>query len=159
MQTNVSPARSRRNHQIAPGNFGLGLVPSEDSSGGRRRIGSITKQGNAYARAMLVEAAWCILRLREEGEPLKRWGQAIAARRGERIAVVALARRLAGVLWAMWRDGTVYEPSRLGHKMAQGLHWEAQSLELRAAALHRAARKTRRRTVSSTPLGQRAKIH
>jgi transposase len=123
----------------------LGLVPGEDSSGGRRRIGAITKQGNSYARAMLVEAAWCILRLRDDSDPLKRWAEAIAERRGKRIAVVALARRLAGVMWAMWRDGTVYEPARLGRKMAQGLDREAQGLDLRAAALRRAATKTARR--------------
>jgi transposase len=123
----------------------LGLVPGEDSSGGRRRIGAITKHGNSYARAMLVEGAWCVLRLRDDSDPLKRWAEAIAARRGTRIAVVALARRLAGVMWAMWRDGTVYEPARLGRRMAGGLEREAQGLDVRAAALRRAASKTARR--------------
>jgi transposase len=134
--------RFSRAHQVESY---LGLVPGEDSSGGRRRIGAITKQGNSYARAMLVEAAWCILRLGDDSDPLKRWGEAIAARRGKRIAVVALARRLAGVMWAMWRDGTVYESARLGRGMARGLEREAQSLDLRAHALRRAASKTARR--------------
>jgi transposase len=134
--------RFERAHQVESY---LGLVPSEDSSGGRRRIGAITKKGNAYARAMLVEAAWCVLRLSDDKDPLKQWGQAIAERRGKRIAVVALARRMAGVLWAMWRDGTVYEPARLGPRMARGLERAAQNLDTRAAALRRAAKKTTRR--------------
>jgi transposase len=78
----------------------LGLVPCEDSSGGRRRLGSITKQGNSYARAMLVQAAWSVLRCGDESDPLVRWGHAVGERRGKRIAVIALARRLAGVLWS-----------------------------------------------------------
>jgi len=124
----------------------LGLVPGEDSSGGRRRIGSITKQGNSYARALLVEAAWCVLKQRNADDPLRRWAEAIVHRRGKQVAVVAVARRLAGVLWAMWRDNTVYEPARLGIKMARGIEREAQRLDVRAEALRRAAKKVARPT-------------
>ena len=123
----------------------LGLAPSEDTTGGKRRIGSITKKGNAYMRALLIESAQSILRLKDPDDPLRGWGQAVAERRGQRIAVVALARRLACVLWAMWRDGTVYEPARLATKVARGWKEQAQSIELRAAALERAAKKTRPR--------------
>ena len=84
----------------------LGLVPSEDSSGGKRRLGGISKRGNPYMRALLVQSAWCILRLRDTSDPIKAWADSLAERRGKRVAVVAIARRLAGVLWAMWRDGT-----------------------------------------------------
>jgi transposase len=84
----------------------LGLVPSEDTTGGKRRLGAITKRGNSYLRAPLVQAAWIILRLPGRTNALQRWALRIAERRGKRIAVIALARRLAGVLWAMWRDGT-----------------------------------------------------
>jgi hypothetical protein len=45
----------------------------------------------------------------KDGDPLARWARQLVRRRGARIAVVALARRLAGVLWAVWRDGTVYD--------------------------------------------------
>ena len=56
---------------------------------------------------MLVEAAWTILRRRSAANAeLHDWVAAIAARRGSRVAVVALARKLAGILFAMWRDGT-----------------------------------------------------
>lgn len=133
--------RFRHAHQVASY---LGLVPSEDSTGGRRRLGAITKQGNSYLRHLLVQAAWSTLRTRGD-DPLKRWGQAVAKRRGKRIAVVALARRLAGVLWAILRDRSVYEPERVGLASACGLQAQAQSVELQARALERAAIKLRKR--------------
>ena len=92
----------------------LGLVPAERSSGERRRLGHITKAGNPHVRWLLVEAAWGILRSRRpEVAALRAWALRIAARRGKRIAVVALARRLAGILFAMWRDETTYDPSKI----------------------------------------------
>lgn len=90
----------------------LGLVPSEYSSGDRKHRGRITKRGNARMRSLLVEAGWRILRSRKsESAHLRAWAMQIAARRGKRIAVVALARRLAGILYAMWRDGSEYRAS------------------------------------------------
>lgn len=92
----------------------LGLVPCEDSSAERRRRGAITKAGNGRARWLLVEAGWRLLRATAPAAaPLRAWGQGIAARRGKHVAAVALARRLAGVLYAMWRDGTDYDGPRL----------------------------------------------
>ena len=88
----------------------LGLVPSEHSSGERQHRGTLTKAGNPRMRFLLVEAAWCILRSRSaQTQELRRWAERIATRRGRRVAVVALARRLAGILYAMWRDGTEYQ--------------------------------------------------
>jgi transposase len=87
----------------------LGLVPSEYSSGERQLRGRITKRGNPRMRWLLVEAAWRILRApAAEGTALKAWTEGIAARRGKRIAVVALARRLAGILYVLWRDDVDY---------------------------------------------------
>ena len=92
----------------------LGLVPGERSSGDLRRIGPITKAGNRRARWLLVEAAWRILRSKDAaGAPLRAWARPIVARRGSRIAVVAVARRLAGILYAMWRDGASYDAGKL----------------------------------------------
>jgi transposase len=139
----VDEARRFRNaHQVEAY---IGLVPSEDSSGGRggrhRRIGAITKQGNSYLRAMLIQAAWSIMRLRDKDDPLKVWAEAVASRRGKRIAVVALARRLAGVLWAMWRKDALYDPGRLAAASAQGTASSATRIASRAALLAKAAKK------------------
>jgi len=123
----------------------LGLVPAEKTTGDLRRLGAITKQGNSYLRSLLVETCWGILKLRNSDDPLHCWVKAVAKRRGNRIAVVALARRLAGVLWAMWRDGTAYEPDRVGYRSARGLGRQAQDIQLRAAAMARAADKARQR--------------
>ena len=92
----------------------LGVVPSERSSGEKRQLGRITKAGNGRMRWLLVEAAWQILRSKSPNTAaLRAWTLTIAQRRGKRIAVVALARRLAGVLYAMWRDGVAYDPQRI----------------------------------------------
>ncbi len=123
----------------------LGLVPGENTTGGKRRLGSITKHGNTYARSMLVQSAWQILRAGDPGDPLRRWAEALTKTRGKRIAAVALARRLAGVLWAMWRDGTVYDPGLHARESAKGLKTHAQSQELRAQAMMRVAKKIQRR--------------
>jgi transposase len=90
----------------------IGLVPSEDSSAERRHRGHITKAGPSELRSVLVQAAWVYWRTTKHG-PLRRWVDALAARRGKRIAVVALARRLSRILFAIWRDGTTFHESRL----------------------------------------------
>ena len=92
----------------------LGVVPGERSSGEKRRVGRITKAGNTRVRYLLVEAGWRILRSKgDDTAALRAWALAIAARRGKRIAVVALARRLAGITYAMWRDGRAYDAAQL----------------------------------------------
>jgi len=93
----------------------LGLVPSEDSSADYRRRGHITKAGNPRMRWLLVQAAWAVWHSKHaDAQPLRAWAQRIAHRRGRSVAVVALARRLAGILFAMWRDETPFEAARLG---------------------------------------------
>ena len=123
----------------------LGLVPSERSTGEHRRLGAITKQGNSYARAMLMQTSWGILRRTSGADPLQCWAQAVARRRGKFIAAVALARRIAGVLWAMWRDDAAYDPARVGLRSATGLARQAEDIEFRAAAMKRVATKARTR--------------
>lgn len=88
----------------------LGLVPSEYSSGERQQRGRINKAGPNRARYLLVEAALAILRRRSaQTAALHEWAMKIKERRGMKIAVVALARKLAGMLYAMWRDGTDFK--------------------------------------------------
>ena len=96
----------------------LGLVPGESSSSERQQRLSITKAGPRALRWVLVQAAWALhLRCRRpEAIPLQLWAQRIEQRRGRRTAIVALARKLAGILFAIWRDGSVYDGGR-GAKM------------------------------------------
>ena len=87
----------------------LGLVPLEDSSGNRRRLGHITKQGSSILRFLLVEAAQVTVR------SLPKWRSKylhLMMRRGRKIAKVAMARRLAVQLFWMWRKGWDYEQVR-----------------------------------------------
>ena len=84
----------------------LGLVPLEESSGNRRRLGHITKQGNSLLRFLMVEAAQVTVR------SIPEWRSKyfhLAMRRGRRIAKVAMARKLAVRLYWMWRQGWDYE--------------------------------------------------
>jgi transposase len=90
----------------------LGLVPGEDSSSKRKRRTGITKAGPPRVRWALAQAAWA-LRLARKKDPLVLWAAEIEKRRGKMIAMTALARRLAGVLYALWRDGTRYNPFHL----------------------------------------------
>ena len=127
----------------------LGLVPGETTTGGKQRLGSITKHGNTHARKMLVQSAWQILRAGKPEDPLHRWASDLVKTRGKKIAAVALARKLAGVLWAMWRDGTFYDPGSHAQESTRGLRASAQSQALRAEAMKRVAKKIKRR--ESTP--------
>jgi len=84
----------------------LGLVPLEESSGNRQRLGHITKQGNSLLRFLLVEAAQVTVR------SLPEWRSKyfhLAMRRGRKIAKVAMARRLAVRMFWMMRKGWDYE--------------------------------------------------
>jgi transposase len=90
----------------------LGLAPGESSSSERQHRLGITKAGSTTVRWTLVQAAWVIRSTcrSPEARPLQLWAMEIEKRRGKRIATVALARKLAGILYALWRDGTTYQP-------------------------------------------------
>jgi transposase len=90
----------------------IGLVPREDSSAERRHRGHITKAGPRELRSLLVQAAWACWRSRGSGT-LRAWVERLAGRRGKRIAVVALARRLSRILFALWRDQSVFNAAML----------------------------------------------
>lgn len=90
----------------------LGLVPGEHSSSTRKQRTGITKAGPPRVRWALVQACWSFRRT-SKNDPLVDWALEVEKRRGKKVAIIALARRLAGVMYAMWRDGTRYEPRRL----------------------------------------------
>lgn len=90
----------------------LGLTPREHSSGLRRRLGRISKRGDRYLRTLLVHGARSVLfasRRRQEPEQLRSWAMALEKRNGYTKAAVALANKLARIVWAVWRhDEAVY---------------------------------------------------
>jgi len=86
----------------------IGLIPSEDSSAGRQRLGHISKQGNALLRYLLGEAAQAAVRCDADW---RRRYMHLAMRREKNIAKVAMARRIAVRLYWMWRNGWEYGPS------------------------------------------------
>lgn len=90
----------------------IGLVPREDSSAERRHRGHITKAGPRELRSLLIQAAWVCWR-HPGSATLKAWVERLAARRGKRIAVVALARRLSRILFAVWRDETTFDGTKI----------------------------------------------
>jgi len=97
----------------------LGLVPSMNASGEREFRGGITKHGDCVARALLNNAALHIMRSKDPSvRALHDWALALAQRRGGKkkggnsIARSALARRLARIMFAMWRDGTDFTAER-----------------------------------------------
>jgi transposase len=92
----------------------LGRVPREASSGERQRKGAITKAGPSRMRVLLIQSAWHVWRSPSGSAALHAWVRRLADRRGRRIAVVAMARRLARILWAMWRDARVFDAARIG---------------------------------------------
>jgi transposase len=90
-------------------------VPREYSSGERQPRGPITKAGHSRTRWLLIQAAVSILRRRPpQAEALRTWTLRIAARRGKQIAVVALARRLAGILYGGCGMAACSSPTTFG---------------------------------------------
>ena len=84
----------------------LGLTPKQNSSGGKEKLGAITKQGNRYIRKMLVVGATSVLRVaRKRGGALAEWIVALRARKPEKLAAVALANKLARIAWAIMTTG------------------------------------------------------
>ena len=88
----------------------LGLVPRENSSGDKRRLGSVTKAGNETLRRYLIHGARAVLKRssRYKNDPMFLWAQRIEAKRGTNKATVALAHKLARIAFAVCRDGVEY---------------------------------------------------
>jgi transposase len=84
------------------------MIPSEDSSAGKQRLGHVSKQGNSLLRFLLVEAAQAAARIHPDW---RRRYIHLALRRHKSIAKVALGRRLAVRLYWMWRNGCEYSQS------------------------------------------------
>jgi transposase len=87
----------------------LGLTPGENSSSDRKQRTGLTKAGAVKVRWALIQAAWVARRYYKD-DPMVQWSREVEKRRGKHVAVVGLARRLAGVLYAMWRNHRTYDP-------------------------------------------------
>jgi transposase len=94
------------NHLVAY----LGLAPSTYDSGDKQRHGHITKQGPRLLRALLVELAHQCRRIKH---PLNPYYRDLTVRKGKKCAVVAIAARLARILWQMWRKNTPFDVGKL----------------------------------------------
>jgi transposase len=108
-----NPQRFQRSRDV--GAF-VGLTPRRDQSGGRDPQLRITKAGNPFLRRLLVQAAQYILGPFGPDSDLRRFGEAMMERGGanaKKRAVVAVARKLAVLLHALWKTGSVYEPVRI----------------------------------------------
>ncbi len=91
----------------------VGLVPREDSTGGKRKLGPISKQGDRYLRRILVVGAHAVLkraRLHPQKYP---WLTQLLARRPFKVVAIALANKMARVAWALLAKGGTYRVPRL----------------------------------------------
>lgn len=90
----------------------LGLVPRQWSTGGKTRLGHITKRGDAYLRTLLILGARAALQMAaRRNDRLSRWAKALKERVGYHKAVVALAAKNARIVWALLAAGTAFKPA------------------------------------------------
>jgi transposase len=93
----------------------IGLVPKQNSSGGKDKLGSISKQGDRYLRGLFVAGALAVIRYAKiHGTKHRPWLTALLARRPSKVAAIALANKIARIAWAMMARGERYkEPAAL----------------------------------------------
>jgi len=88
----------------------IGLVPKQNSSGGKDRLGSISKQGDRYLRSLFTAGALAVIRYAKiHGTKHRPWLAALLARRPTKVAAIALANKLARMAWAMMAKGERYK--------------------------------------------------
>jgi transposase len=88
----------------------LGLTPGQYSSGGKSRLGRITKAGDSYLRSLLVLGARAVLAAAgNKSDPISRWARSVAERRGYWRAVIAIAAKNARMAWAVLKRGEAFE--------------------------------------------------
>lgn len=93
----------------------LGLTPREYSSGRRRRLGRISKYGDVYLRMLLTHGARAVLwtaKARKQTDRLRAWALKIERERGHNKAAIALANKLARIIWAVWKNGDEYREAQ-----------------------------------------------
>lgn len=97
----------------------LGLTPRQHSSGGKTRLGQITRRGDRYLRTLLVNGARALLRYVGRKNDIKSiWAARVMQRRHVNVAAVALAAKQARIIWAMLAKGTTYSPAQTATSLA-----------------------------------------
>jgi transposase len=91
----------------------IGLVPREDSTGGKRKLGPISKQGDRYLRRILVVGAHSVLRRARQQPEKYPWLTQLLARRPFKVVAVAIANKMARIAWALLAKGGTYRAHRL----------------------------------------------
>ena len=89
----------------------LGLTPRPYSSGGKERLGGISKQGDSYVRKLLVIGATAVIRLARQDNPGKAWAKRLLDRKPARVVSVALANKTARIAWVVLTRGETYKPA------------------------------------------------
>jgi transposase len=88
----------------------IGLVPKQNSSGGKDKLGSISKQGDRYLRSLFTVGALAVIRYAKiHGTGRRPWLTALLARRPTKVAAIALANKMARMAWAMMTRGERYK--------------------------------------------------
>jgi transposase len=88
-----------------------GLVPKHSGTGGKERLGHISKRGDGYVRTLLIHGARCVLNhAPRKTDRLSRWATELMRRRGRNIAAVALANKMARIAWVILARGQRYQP-------------------------------------------------
>jgi transposase len=88
----------------------LGLTPRSHSTGGKERLGGISKQGDPYLRRLLVTGATCVIRYARRKAPGEGgWVRTLLTRRSARLVSVALANKMARIVWALLVSGNTYQ--------------------------------------------------
>ena len=91
----------------------IGLVPRQNSSGGKERLGSISKAGHGYLRQMLIVGAMAVVRYAERNGAKRPWLVQLLERRKAKVAAVALANKTARTIWAMMISGERYREPQI----------------------------------------------
>jgi transposase len=91
-----------------------GITPRQDSSGGKTRLGRITRRGDSYLRSLLVQGAKSVVfNAHKRSDPISRWALALRERSGWQVAAVALANKNARTLWAVMTRGERFDPQHV----------------------------------------------